>query len=75
MTTHATGSFDVKLNPQAPQDKDEGITLTRDVQQLTVTVAAGSGTAQLVGLAGKMVINIVDKKHLYDFEYTLAKSP
>lgn len=50
-------------------------TMTRDAQHLTVTVAVGSGTAELVGLAGKMVITIVDKKHLYDFEYTLATTP
>jgi len=50
-------------------------TMTRDAQHLSVTVAADSGTAQLVGLAGTMVITIVDKKHLYDFEYTLAQRP
>lgn len=49
-------------------------TRTRDGQQLTVTVAPGSGTGQLVGLAGQMAITIVDKKHLYDFEYTLGKA-
>jgi hypothetical protein len=45
-------------------------TMTRDGQQLTVTVAPGSGTGQLIGLAGQMAITIVDKQHLYDFEYT-----
>jgi hypothetical protein len=38
-----------------------------------VTVVPDSGTDGLVGLAGKMTINIVDGKHLYEFEYTLAK--
>jgi hypothetical protein len=33
-----------------------------------------SGTGDLVGLAGKMTINIVDGKHFYEFEYTLAQS-
>jgi hypothetical protein len=47
-------------------------TMTRGVPQLAVTVVPDSGTGQLVGLAGKMTINIVDGKHLYDFEYTLA---
>ncbi len=42
--------------------------------QLSVTVAPDSGTDQLVGLAGKMTINIVDGKQLYEFEYTLAES-
>ena len=29
----------------------------------------------VAGLAGTMAINIVDGKHLYDFEYTLAETP
>jgi hypothetical protein len=49
-------------------------TMTRDAQHLSVTVAPGSATGQLVGLAGKMVITIVEKKHLYDFEYTLPEA-
>jgi len=47
--------------------------MTRGVPQLTITVVPDSGTDQLVGLAGKMTINIVDGKHFYDFEYTLAQ--
>jgi len=46
-------------------------TMTRGDAQLTVTVVPDSGTDQLSGLAGKMIINIVDGEHLYDFEYTL----
>jgi uncharacterized protein DUF3224 len=48
-------------------------TMTRGAPQLSVTVVPDSGTGQLVGLAGKMTINIVDGKHLYDFEYTLTQ--
>lgn len=50
-------------------------TMTRGVGQLTVTVVPDSGTDQLVGLTGTMMINIVDKKHFYDFEYTIADAP
>jgi hypothetical protein len=46
-------------------------TLTRGVPELSVTVVPDSGTGQLVGLTGKLVINIADGKHSYDFEYTL----
>jgi Protein of unknown function (DUF3224) len=49
-------------------------TMTRGVLQLSVTVVPESGTGELAGLAGKMAINIVDGKHLYDFEYTLAEN-
>jgi hypothetical protein len=46
-------------------------TMTRGTPQLSVTVVPDSGTGELVGLAGKIEIKIVDGKHLYDFEYTL----
>jgi hypothetical protein len=51
-----------------------GGTMTRGVPQLIITVVPDSGTGELVGLAGKMMINIVEGKHFYEFEYTLAKS-
>ena len=50
-------------------------TMTRGEPQLTISVVPDSGTGQLVGLVGKMNINIVDGKHFYDFEYTLAENP
>jgi hypothetical protein len=132
VTTHASGTFEVKLNPQADDkvgdptvgkmsldkqfhgdleatskgqmltagtdikgsagyvaiERVTGIlhghsgtfalqhsgTMTRGALQLAITVVPDSGTGELVGLAGKMTINIVDGKHFYDFEYTLAKS-
>jgi len=134
MTTRASGTFEVKLSPQAADDKSEDTTLgrmsidkqfhgdleatskgqmltagtavkgsagyvaiervsgtlhgrsgsfvlqhsgtmTRGAPQLTVTVVPDSGTGQLVGLAGKMAINIADGKHSYDFEYMLTETP
>jgi Protein of unknown function (DUF3224) len=132
MATHASGSFEVQITPQAQDEADgsslgrmsidkqlhgdleaigkgemltagtgtgsavyvaiERITgtlhgrsgsfvllhngaMTRDSQQLTITVVPDSGAGQLVGLAGKLVISIVDRKHFYDFEYTLNEMP
>jgi hypothetical protein len=129
VTTRASGTFEVKLTPQATDDKlgrmsidkqfhgdleatskgemltagtdvqgsagyvaiervsgtlqgrngtfvlQHSGTMTRGAPQLTITVVPDSGTGQLVGLAGKMVINIADGKHSYDFEYTLANTP
>jgi hypothetical protein len=131
MTSHATGTFEVKMTPRASDDKDavapvgrysldkkfngdlEGTscgemlavgtavegsagyvameqitgalsgrkgtfalqhtgTMTRGAPQLSVTVVPDSGTGQLIGLAGRMDINIIDGKHLYDLEYTIA---
>lgn len=50
-------------------------TMTRGTPQLTVTVVPDSGTDQLVGLAGTMVIHIAGEEHSYEFEYTLADVP
>jgi hypothetical protein len=50
-------------------------TMTRGEPQLTITVVPDSGTGQLAGLTGKMMINIAAGKHSYDFEYTLADAP
>ena len=46
-------------------------TMTSTSQQLLITVVPDSGTGQLTGLSGKFIIKIVDKKHFYEFEYTL----
>ena len=134
MTTNASGTFEVKLTPQAPDDNagdaplgrmtidkqfhggleatskgqmlaagtevkgsagyvamervsgtlagrsgtfllQHSGTMTRGEGQLTVTVVPDSGTGELVGLAGKMAINIADGKHSYDFEYRLDDTP
>jgi hypothetical protein len=48
-------------------------TMTRGAPQLIITVVPDSGTDQLAGLGGRMTINIVDGKHSYEFDYTLAQ--
>ena len=40
-------------------------------QHLAINVVPDSGTGQLAGLTGTMMITIVDGKHFYDFEYML----
>ncbi|HEV2419366.1 MAG TPA: DUF3224 domain-containing protein [Terriglobia bacterium] len=134
MTTHTSGTFEVKLVPQLPEDKAEGSTLgrmsidkqfhgdleatikgemlsamtdvkgsagyvaiervtgklhgrsgsfvlqhtgtmTRGEPQLSVTVVPDSGAGQLVGLAGKITINIANGQHSYIFDYTLPSTP
>ena len=49
--------------------------MTRGEPQLSVTVVPDSGTGQLVGLSGRMTINIAEGKHSYVFEYSLAPTP
>ena len=48
-------------------------TMNRGKPQLTITVVPDSGTEQLTGLEGQLTIDIVDGKHLYDFEYDLPE--
>jgi Protein of unknown function (DUF3224) len=50
-------------------------TMTRGEPQLSVTVVPDSGTGELQGIAGKLAIKIVEKKHFYEFEYTLPEAP
>jgi hypothetical protein len=46
-------------------------TATRARRDLVVKVAPDSGTEELLGIDGSMSINIVEKKHFYEFNYTL----
>ena len=45
--------------------------MARGEGQLIINVVPDSGTDQLAGLAGTMMITIADGDHLYDFAYTL----
>ena len=47
-------------------------TMTRGAPALEVTVVPDSATDQLAGLSGRKSIIIEGKKHLYDFDYSLA---
>jgi Flp pilus assembly protein TadG len=49
-------------------------TMTATTRDLNVIVVPDSGTGQLAGISGKMMINIVDGKHFYEFDYTLDES-
>ncbi len=45
--------------------------MTRGVGELTIRVVPDSGTGELEGVAGRMVINIEGEGHFYEMEYTL----
>jgi hypothetical protein len=49
--------------------------MTRGAPHLVIKVVPDSGTGELTGLAGTMTIQIVERKHSYEFEYTLAETP
>lgn len=46
-------------------------TMTKGEGQLTITVVPDSGTDELAGISGKLMIKIESGKHFYDFEYSL----
>ena len=128
MTKHASGTFEVKMNPQTDEngsigrllldkrfhgdlegtsngqmlaissaiqgsagyvamERFEGTlhgrkgtfalqhsgTMTRGTPELSINVVPDTATDELAGLAGKMTINIVEGKHFYEFDYTLAE--
>jgi hypothetical protein len=50
-------------------------TMTRGAPELTITVVPDSGTGELMGLAGKLMIEIADGTHSYNLAYTLAENP
>jgi hypothetical protein len=45
--------------------------MTRGARGLTVTVVPDSGTGELVGISGKMDIQIEGGKHSYELEYAI----
>lgn len=48
-------------------------TMNQGEPQQSIGVVPDSGTDQLKGLSGSMVISVVGGKHYYDFEYTLSE--
>jgi hypothetical protein len=46
-------------------------TMNRGESTLVITVVPDSGTDELVGLSGRMLIHIDAGKHTYDFDYEL----
>jgi Protein of unknown function (DUF3224) len=46
-------------------------TMNRGEADLSVNVVPDSGTGELSGIAGLMVIKMAEKKHFYEFDYSL----
>ena len=45
--------------------------MNRGVPELEISVVPDSGTDQLVGIVGKFIVNVVDGKHFYEFDYDI----
>ena len=48
--------------------------MTGNVPTQSITVVPDSGTGELTGLSGSMIVDIVDKKHFYEFTYEIANA-
>lgn len=48
--------------------------MNRGVAEQNISVVPDSGTDELVGLSGKLTIQIADGQHFYEFEYALAEA-
>lgn len=46
-------------------------TMDQGAQRLSISVVPGTGTGALTGITGTFKIDVVEGKHLYEFEYSL----
>ena len=46
-------------------------TMHAGASHLSVSIVPGSGTGQLTGIEGKIRLDMVDRKHYYELDYTL----
>jgi hypothetical protein len=49
--------------------------VNRGTPRLTIEVLPDSGTGELVGIAGRMTITVIEGQHSYELEYTLEVPP
>lgn len=66
-----TGTLDGKHGGFALQHSG---TMNQGGQALQIVVAPGSGTGELIGIAGTFSIAIANGQHSYEFEYTLPET-
>ncbi|MEO8065140.1 MAG: DUF3224 domain-containing protein [Pseudomonadota bacterium] len=66
-----TGTLDGRVGSFVLQHSG---TMNRGAPGLSITVVPDSGTGGLAGLAGTLMIEIVEKKHFYEFDYSLPST-
>jgi uncharacterized protein DUF3224 len=67
-----TGTLDGKRGSFVLQHSS---TMQKGVATQSITVVPESGSGELAGLSGSMVITIEGKKHSYEFNYMITRSP
>ena len=64
-----TGTLDGRAGSFVAQ---HSATMERGTPSLSITVVPDSGTGELVGLSGRIAIEITEGKHFYTFDYAIA---
>jgi hypothetical protein len=64
---HVTGTLEGRKGSFVLQHAG---TMNRGAPSLLIAVVPDSGTGDLAGLSGTLKIDIVDKKHFYEFDYS-----
>ena len=49
-------------------------TMNKGAPALSISVVPDSGTGELVGISGTLSIHVDNKKHFYEFDYSLPES-
>ncbi len=65
---HVTGTLNGRSGGFALQHN--GV-MHAGASNLAITIVPGSGTGDLFGIEGKLKLDIVDRKHFYEIDYTL----
>ena len=65
---HVTGTLGSRSGSFALQHSG---TMHAGASHLTIAIVPGSGTDDLAGIEGRLKLDIVDRKHFYELEYTL----
>ena len=65
---HVTGSLQGRSGSFALQHNG---TMHNGASHLAIAIVPGSGTGDLFGIEGKLKIEIVERKHFYEIDYTL----
>ena len=68
---HVTGTLDGRKGGFVLQHSGS---MNKGAPALTISVVPDSGTGELTGISGTLIIRVDNKKHFYDFDYTLPES-
>jgi hypothetical protein len=66
---HITGTLNGRSGGFALQHSG---TMHGGNSELAIAIVPGSGTGELIGIEGKLKLDIVERQHFYEIDYTLS---